>query len=105
MDKYATPMFFGDLERLIVNGHTDGQTYGHTNTWMDKPSYRDARTHLKTRVKTNILLGNEGICHLAKDFSAFCQFFLYDPLHSEAKNRVRTGLDVARLDGSRSGTS
>ena len=79
-------MFFGDLERLIVNGHTDGRMDRHTNTWTDKPSYRVARTHLKIRVKTNILLGNEGNCHLAEDFSAFCQFFLYDPLQSEAIN-------------------
>ena len=83
----------------------NGQTCGHTNTWTDKPSYRDARTHLKTRVKMNIWLGNEGNCHLAEAFLAFCQFFLYDPLHSEAINQVRTGLDVARLDGSCSGTS
>ena len=29
---------------IIVNGHTDGRTYGRT----DRPFYRDARTHLKT---------------------------------------------------------
>ena len=30
------------------NGHTDGRTYGRTYGRTDIPSYRDARTHLKS---------------------------------------------------------
>ena len=29
------------------NGHTDIHTYGRTDIRTDRPSYRDARTHLK----------------------------------------------------------
>ena len=32
------------LRESVPDGPTDGRTYG----WTDKPSYRDARTHLKT---------------------------------------------------------
>ena len=30
-----------------MDGRTDGQTDGRTNGWTDRPSYRDAWTHLK----------------------------------------------------------
>ena len=39
------------------NGHTDGRTYGRTYGWTDertnRPSYRDARTHLKLKIVIN----------------------------------------------------
>ena len=31
----------------LRNGHTDGRTDGRTEGRKDRPSYRDARTHLK----------------------------------------------------------
>ena len=34
---------FGGFSLMLTDGHTDGRTHGRT----DRPSYRDARTHLK----------------------------------------------------------
>ena len=36
--------FFFEKKKFLFNLRTDGSTDG----WMDRPSYRDARTHLKT---------------------------------------------------------
>ena len=37
----------GKTDRQMDNGWTDGRT----DRWTDTPSYRDARTHLKRRVR------------------------------------------------------
>ena len=43
---------FGVFSLMVTDGrtygHTDTRTYGHKDIWTDRPSYRDARTHLKT---------------------------------------------------------
>ena len=39
---------FGVFSLMVIYRHTDQRTYGHTDTRRDRPSYRDARTHLKT---------------------------------------------------------
>ena len=36
---------FGGFFKML----TDIQTHGRTNGWTDRPSYRDARTHLKMK--------------------------------------------------------
>ena len=45
---------------MVTDGHTDGhtdiRTYGHTDIRTDRPSYRDARTHLKKPNFAEILL-------------------------------------------------
>ena len=41
---------FGVFSLMVTDGHTDIRTYGRT----DRPSYRDARTHLKTRILISI---------------------------------------------------
>ena len=40
------PQFF-----LNANGHTDPRTYRHTDGRTDRPSYRDAKAHLKSERK------------------------------------------------------
>ena len=34
---------------MLTDGRTDIWTDGHKDGWMDRPFYRDARTHLKTK--------------------------------------------------------
>ena len=34
---------------MLTDGRTDIRTHGHTDIRTDRPSYRDARTHLKTK--------------------------------------------------------
>ena len=51
---------FCDLKKTRyrpTDGRTDGRTDGQTDGWTDTPSYRDARTHLKTM---NLYLKNIG---------------------------------------------
>ena len=38
---------FGVFSLIVTEGHTDIWTNGHTDIRTDRPSYRDARTHLK----------------------------------------------------------
>ena len=43
-------MILGDFRNfslMLTDGHTDPRSYGHTDGRTDRPSYRDARTHLK----------------------------------------------------------
>ena len=43
------PDDFGRFRRFFLNGN--GWTYRHTDIRTDRPSYRDARTHLKRENK------------------------------------------------------
>ena len=39
---------------MVTDGHTDGRMDGHTDIRTDRPSYRDARTHLKKKERKTI---------------------------------------------------
>ena len=39
---------FGVFSLMLTDIRTYGRTYGRTDGWTDRPSYRDARAHLKT---------------------------------------------------------
>ena len=45
---------------LDANGHMDGHTDGHMDGLMDRPSYRDARMHLKETIKILFKKGSNG---------------------------------------------
>ena len=52
---------FRDFKKRVTDGLTDGPTHqltdGPTNGWMDRPSYRDAWTHLKSMSKALLKKG------------------------------------------------
>ena len=45
---------FSDFYKSVTDGPTDGPTDGRTDGRTDTPSYRDARTHLKTKEKFKV---------------------------------------------------
>ena len=47
----AEIVVFGDFSFMLTDGHTDGRTDTRTYGRTDRPSYRDARTHLKKNIE------------------------------------------------------